>query len=495
MASPAYVLVLDQGSTSSRAVLYDRAGKIVFLRRTALESLLPGADRVEHDPSALFESQIQALSGVRRWLGKGGEQRIAAVGITNQRSTFLLWERRTGRPLCRAISWQDRRGEESCIEMARHQDSIRARTGLRLTPHSTIGKLRWVLRHVEGARKKAEAGDLLFGTVNTYLIWRLTGGRVHATDHTNASRTLMMDLRTATWDPELLSLFEIPSAILPRIHATSASYGEAAIGRCSVPILASIGDQQASLCGQGGFQPGHLALTYGTGGFLLWNIGERPQMPTALLSTVAWSSEANVCYGLEGTVNAVGSAILWLKDLGWIARVEEIDALCRASRQEVAFVPALAGLGSPHYRPVETALFGLKRTTTRADLVRGLMTGIAYLMKDNYERMKVERRTPPQTISAGGGAAQCRWLLQFQADLFGREIGLSNLYETTSRGAAYLAGLECGFWKSLDSLDRLNRPARRFAPKLSSLEVEKKYARWQRALELAGEWKEASPTP
>lgn len=218
-------------------------------------------------------------------------------------------------------------------------------------------------------------------------------------------------------------------------------------------------------------------------------------MPTTLLSTVAWSSETSVCYGLEGTVNAVGSAILWLKDLGLVGRLGEIDALCRASRQEVAFVPALAGLGSPHYRPVETALFGLKRSTTRADLVRGLMTGIAYLMKDNYERMKEERYAPPQEISAGGGAAKCRWLLQFQADLFGREIGLSNLYETTSRGAAYLAGLACGFWKSPDSLDRLNRPARRFRPKLSSLEVEKKYARWQDALELAGKWEEASPTP
>ncbi|MGH9315535.1 MAG: FGGY family carbohydrate kinase [Thermoanaerobaculia bacterium] len=495
MASPAYVLVLDQGSTSSRAVLYDRAGKIVFLQRTALETLLPGAERVEHDPSALFDSQIRALRGVRKWLGKGGERRIAAVGVTNQRSTFLLWERKTGRPLCRAISWQDRRGEESCIEMARHQDNIRARTGLRLTPHSTIAKLRWVLRHVEGARKKAQNGDLVFGTVNTYLIWRLTGGRVHATDDTNASRTLMMNLRTRAWDPELLSLFEIPPVLLPRIQPTSASYGEAAIGRCAVPILASIGDQQASLCGQGGFRPGHLALTYGTGGFLLWNVGERPQMRTSLLSTVAWSAQRRVCYGLEGTVNAVGSAILWLKHLGLIARLEEIDDLCRASRQEVAFVPALAGLGSPHYRPVETALFGLKRTTTRADLVRGLIEGVAYLMKDNYERMKVELRAPPRTISAGGGAAQCRWLVQFQADLFGREIGLSNVYETTSRGAAYLAGLERGFWRSLDSLDRAKRPARRFLPRLSSLEVEKKYARWQRALELAGEWKEASPTP
>jgi glycerol kinase len=490
MRSPVYVLVLDQGSASSRAVLYDRAGRIAFLRRVPLESLLPAPDRVEHEPSALFGSQIEALRGVRKWLGKGGEREIAAVGVTNQRSTFLLWDRKTGRPLGRAISWQDRRGEEARAEMARHQDAIQGRTGLRVTPHSPIAKLRWLFRHVPGVRKRAEAGDLLFGTVNTFLIWRLTRGRVHATDHANASRTLMMNLRAREWDPEMLSLFEIPRAILPRILPTSASYGETTIGRRALPILASIGDQQGSLCGQGGFEPGHLALTYGTGGFLLWNIGERPQTRTTLLSTAAWSSEKRTCYGVEGTVNAVGSAIRWLQDIGWIAGPGEIDALCRASRQEIGFVPSLSGLGSPYYRPVETALFGLKRTTTRADLVRGLMAGIAYLMKDNYERMTAERRGPPRRITAGGGAAQSRWVLQFQADLFGREIGLSNVYETTSRGAAYLAGLSCGFWKNLEDLDRLNRSVRRFRPRLSSAKVREKYARWQRALKLAGEWKD-----
>ena len=489
MASPSYVLVLDQGSTSSRAVLYDRAGKIVFLERTPLQSLIPAPDRVEHDPDALWSSQRRALRGAVKWLGRGGERRIAAVGITNQRSTFLLWERTTGKPLCNAISWQDRRGADACSEMARHQGTIQRKTGLRLNPHSTIAKLRWVMRRVRGARKKAEAGELLFGTVNTYLIWKLTGGRVHATDHVNASRTLMMNLQTGVWDPDLLSLFEIPLVLLPQILPTSASYGEAAIGAGAAPILASIGDQQASLCGQGGFRPGHLALNYGTGGFLLWNIGKKPQTRTAVLGTVGWSSHSEIAYALEGTVNAVGSAILWLKNLGLLGRPEEIDSLCEASREEIGFVPSLSGLGSPYYRPVETALFGLKRTTTRADLVRGLMAGIAFLMKDNYDRMVQERHGPPRVITAGGGAAQSLWLLQFQADLFGREIGLTNILETTSRGAAYLAGLECGFWKSVASLGRLNRPIQRFRPRLPSREVQQKHVRWKRALELAGEWK------
>ncbi len=488
MTSPRYLLVLDQGSTSSRAVLYTRAGRITYLARTPLPSLIPGPDRVEHDPNLLLGSQLAALRRVLTWLGKDGAKQIAAMGMTNQRSTFLLWDRRTGRPVGRAISWQDRSGAAICREMARRGPMIQARTGLRLTPHSTVGKLSQLMRHRPDIRKKAKAGDLLFGTVNTYLIWKLTGGAVHATDHTNASRTLMMSLSTREWDPALLDLFDIPSALLPPIRPTAALYGEALVGRRTIPIFSSIGDQQASLIGQGGYRPGHLALTYGTGGFALWNIGKRPQSRTRLLSTIAWSSADTMHYALEGTVNSVGSAILWLKQLGWIREPAEIDALCRASRQEVSAIPSLSGLGSPHYAPVETAFFGLNRQTTRADLVRGVMTGIAMLMKDNYEQMCRERHGRPRIISAGGGAAQSRWLLQCQADLLRKEIALSNVYETTSRGAAYLAGLACGFWENFDELDRLTRPAARYRPKLSTREVKQAEQQWRRALELARMW-------
>ncbi|HYT31914.1 MAG TPA: FGGY family carbohydrate kinase, partial [Thermoanaerobaculia bacterium] len=237
-----HILVLDQGSTSSRAVLYDRAGKMVFFARQPLAARVPAADRVEHDPFALWESQSRALTLARKWLGAGGERRITALAVANQRSTFLLWDRQSGKPLTPALSWQDRRGEEARAERQSQQSEIRARTGLRLTAHSTIAKLAWVLRHVPGARRRAEAGDLLFGTVNTYLIWRLTRGRVHATDHVNASRTLMMNLATRQWDEKLLALFEIPRDLLPEIRPTSAAYGEATIGRHAVPILASIGD-------------------------------------------------------------------------------------------------------------------------------------------------------------------------------------------------------------------------------------------------------------
>lgn len=483
-----HILVLDQGSTSSRAVLYDRAGKMVFLARQPLVAHVPAADRVEHDSSVLLESQSRALILARKWLGAGGERRIAALAVANQRSTFLLWDRRSGKPLSRAVSWQDRRGEEARAQRQSHQREIRARTGLRLTAHSTIAKLGWVLRHVPGARRRADAGDLLFGTVNTYLIWRLTRGRVHATDHVNASRTLMMNLATRQWDEKLLALFDIPRGLLPEIRPTSAPYGEATIGRRAVPILASIGDQQASLCGQGGFLPGHLALTYGTGGFLLWNVGRQAPKRTALLSTVAWSSRDRIDYALEGTVNAAGSVILWLQKVGLISAPSEIDPLCRASRQEIGFVPALSGVGSPYYRPVETALFGVKRTTTRADLVRGAIEGIAFLMKDNFDRMRSERRDRPRAITAGGGAARSRSLLQCQADLFREEIGRSSILETTSRGAAFLAGLEYGFWKSPESLARSSRPRDSFRPRLSARQVREKSERWRRALELAARW-------
>jgi glycerol kinase len=298
----------------------------------------------------------------------------------------------------------------------------------------------------------------------------------------------MMNLATRQWDEKLLALFEIPRNLLPEIRPTSDPYGEAAIGRHAVPILASIGDQQASLCGQGGFVTGHLALTYGTGGFLLWNVGPRPPKRTALLATVAWSSRERIDYALEGTVNAAGSVILWLQKVGLISSPSEIDPLCRASRQEIGFVPALSGLGSPYYLPVETALFGVKRTTTRADLVRGAIEGITFLMKDNFDRMKKELGRLPRVITAGGGAGQSRALLQSQADLFQQEIGRSTVLETTSRGAAYLAGLECGFWKSSESLARSSRPARFFRPRLSARQVREKSERWRRALELAAGW-------
>ncbi|MBI3620821.1 MAG: glycerol kinase [Nitrospirae bacterium] len=495
MAASSYLLVLDQGSTSSRAVLYTRAGRLAYLARVPLASITPGPDRVEHAPADLLGGQMAALRKTLTWLGKEGARNIAAIGITNQRSTFVLWDRATGRPLGRAVSWQDRRGAEACADMARHQPLIRRTTGLRLTPHSTIGKLRWLLRRSPDLRRRARAGDLCFGTVNSFLIWHLTrsprsGQRaVHATDHTNGSRTLMMELATAGWDKRLLDLFEIPPAILPRLLPTAALYGEAFVNGRAIPILASIGDQQASLIGQGGYRPGHLALTYGTGGFLLWNIGPRPQRRTTLLSTPAWSTAGRIDYALEGTVNAAGSLILWLKDrLGLIDEPDEIDPLCRASREEPVCIPSLAGLGSPYYAPVETAFFGLNRNTTRADLVRSVMAGIAHLMHDNYGRMCRERHGRPRRITAGGGAAQSRWLLQHQADLLRQEIGLSSTYETTSRGAAYLAGLQCGFWKNPDELDRVSRPAGRFQPQRSSRGTEAGETRWQQALQLAGKW-------
>lgn len=493
---PSYVLALDQGSTSSRAVLYNHAGRIVYKSQTPLRSLLPAPDQVEHRPADILTTQRKTISDVLGWLGKNDAQKTAAIGITNQRSTFILWDRKTGQPLHNAISWQDRRGVKICQEMEKHQDLIQAKTGLRLTPHSTIGKVRWLLNHDRDIPKKAADGEILFGTVNSYLIWNLTKGRVHATDHTNASRTLMLNLKTLEWDQELLRLFDIPEAILPRLLPTTASYGEAVLGKHRIPILSSIGDQQGSLCGQGGFSPGDMALTYGTGGFLVFNTGAQLPARSDLLITIAWSSKDQIHYALEGTVNAVGSAILWLQNnLGLIAHPSEIDTLCKKARGKVFMIPALSGLGSPHYSQADTVFLGLDRKTTRADLVKGLIDGIAYLMKDNYEQVKRESSAPTRRITAGGGAARNVYLLQFQADLFSKEVALASVYETSSRGAAYLAGLGCGFWKNLDEIQHLKQTRKLFQPRLEPRAVERLYARWQEALRLVQDWSEKRGRP
>jgi glycerol kinase len=383
---------------------------------------------------------------------------------------------------------------EVCKEIPKErQDLIRAKTGLRLTPHSVVGKLRWVLDHVKEAKRKALNGEILFGTVNTYLIWSLTHGRVHATDHTNASRTLMLNLKTFEWDKDLLDLFDIPEAILPRVLPTAASYGEAVLGKHPVPILSSIGDQQGSLCGQGGFSAGDMAITYGTGGFLVFNTGDQLPEESLLLKTIAWSSQNKTDYALEGTVNAAGSAIMWLQNnLNLITHPREIDRLCKNSSENVYVIPSISGLGSPHYSQTDSAFLGLDRKTVKADLVMGLIRGIAYLMKDNYEQVKQESRVPIRKIIAGGGAAGISCLLQFQADLFQREIARASVHETSSRGAAYLAGLSCGFWKNLDAIRTLKQTGKKFKPRLGPGEADRLYSRWREALRLARAWSEKS---
>jgi len=494
--TPRYVLALDQGSTSSRAVLYDHVGRIAYKSQTPLRSFLPSPDRVEHRPADILTTQRKTISDTLGWLGKNGAQKITAIGITNQRSTFFLWDRKTGRPLWNAISWQDRRSSVICREMEKHQDLIRAKTGLRLTPHSTIGKLRWLLDEVKDAQKKAADGEILFGTVNSYLIWNLTKGRVHATDHVNASRTLMLNLKSLEWDIELLRLFDIPETILPRLLPTTAYYGETALGKYRIPILSSIGDQQGSLCGQGGFASGNMAVTYGTGGFLVFNTGDHLPAQSRLLKTIAWSSQDKIHYALEGTVNAVGSAILWLQNnLGLINHPGDIDSLCKQAQGRVWTVVAISGLGSPHYSQTDSAFLNLNRKTTKADLVKGLIEGIAYLMKDNYEQIKLESSVPIRRITAGGGAARNSYLLQSQADLFGKKIALASVYETSSRGAAYLAGLGCGFWKDLDEIKHLKQTRKVFQPRLDLRKVERLYTRWQYALGLAQAWSEKMEWP
>lgn len=490
-----YLIALDQGSTSSRARVFDDQGRIHARAQVGLSTLLPKPDWVEHNPKQLFTSQLSAIQQVLKQLGRD-KNRLVALGITNQRSTVLLWERKTGRPLSPAISWQDRRTSKLCRSLAglpsasgegRIDDLIRQRTGLRLTPYYAAPKLAWLLEHTQGARRRAEKGDILCGTVNSYLIWKLTGGRAHITDHTNAARMLLMDLSTLNWDQDLLELFGIPRQMLPRIVPTCDYLGEAEIGRERIPIFCSIGDQQAASIGMGCIEKRSLTLNYGTGGFLLLNTGNQRQSLSGLLTSIAWSSPKRIDYLLEGTVNSVGSALDWLREgLGLFKVVREIPLLHSKSRHRVFVIPSLAGLGAPHWREdVPTLFFNLNRQTQRADLVRGVIEGIAFLMKDILEAMKPAGLTGSGHFRAGGGIAHLDALLQFQADLFRAPIERPAVLEATSLGAAFLAGLGCGVWSDPLQIKELVNRGRTFRPRMSRQKSEDLYHQWKKLIRLA----------
>ncbi|MGH7274838.1 MAG: FGGY family carbohydrate kinase [Nitrospiria bacterium] len=497
-----YLLSLDQGSTSSRAMVFDDQGRIHARAQVGLSTLLPKPDWVEHSPKQLLNSQLSAIQQVLRQLGSD-KKRLVALGIANQRSTVLLWDRKTGRPVSPAISWQDRRTSKFCRSLARLSppkadpsgkssiaDLIRQRTGLRLTPYYAAPKLAWLLEHTQGARKRAEKGDLLCGTVNSYLIWNLTGGRAHITDHTNAARMLLMDLSTLNWDQDLLDLFGIPRQMLPRIVPTCDYLGEAEIGKERIPIFCSIGDQQAASIGLGCVEKGSLTLNYGTGGFLLLNTGSQRQSLSGLLTSIAWSSPKRINYLLEGTVNSVGSALDWLREgLGLFKDVREIPLLHSKSRHRVFVIPSLAGLGAPHWRDdVPTLFFNLNRQTRHADLVRGMIEGIAFLMKDILEAMKPAGLTRSGYFRAGGGIANLDALLQFQADLFQAPIERPVVLEATSQGAAFLAGLGYGIWSDPLQIHELVRRGRVFRPRMAKQKAEALYQQWRKLIGLALQW-------
>ncbi len=493
-----FILALDQGTTSSRAIVFDRRGRARATAQQEFHQYFPRSGWVEHDPADLWETTRRtALAAVAEANLTGAD--LAAIGLTNQRETTLLWDRATGRPVAPAIVWQDRRTAGLCARLkARGLEPLfRRKTGLLLDPYFSGTKLAWLLDRVPGARRRAGRGELAFGTVDTWLLWQLTGGRVHATDVSNASRTLLLDLRTGDWDDRLLRALRIPREVLPVVRASSEVYGEVETipALRGVPISGVAGDQQAALFGQACFRPGMAKNTYGTGCFLLLHTGKKPVTSRhQLLTTIAWrlGAEGPLEYALEGSVFIGGAAVQWLRDgLGLIARSSDIEALAaRASDNGgVYFVPAFTGLGAPHWDASARGLIiGLTRGTTAAHLARAALESIAFQSADLLGAMEADAKLTLRELRVDGGATVNTALMQFQSDLLRVPVVRPHTRETTALGAAYLAGLAVGFWKDRAEIARLWRAGRTLRPRAEPVAMRKLQRDWHRAVVRAKKW-------
>ena len=495
---PRFVLALDQGTTSSRAIVFDRGGRPRASAQQEFAQHFPRPGWVEHDPRDLWETTRRTAELALRRAGLTRHD-VAAIGLTNQRETTLLWDRATGRPLAPAIVWQDRRTAPLCAELKQKklEPLFRARTGLLLDPYFSGTKLAWLLDHIRGARRRAERGELAFGTVDTWLLWQLTGGRVHATDVSNASRTLLLNLHTGDWDDKLLKILRIPRAVLPEVRASSEIYGEVETipALRGVPIAGVAGDQQAALFGQTCFRPGLAKNTYGTGCFLLLHTGEKPVVSRHhLLTTVAWRLGAHgpLEYALEGSVFIGGAVVQWLRDgLGLIKKSVDIEKLAARvpDNAGVYLVPAFAGLGAPHWdASARGAVVGLTRGTTAAHLARAALVSIAYQSADLLAAMEADAGFRLRELRVDGGATANNALMQFQSDLLRVPVVRPRTTETTALGAAYLAGLAVGFWKNRDELTGLWQRDHVFHPRTSAAAMKKLQADWRRAVEHAKGW-------
>jgi glycerol kinase len=491
------ILALDQGTTSSRAIVFDHEGRLVALARRELPQIFPRPGWVEHDPEEIWRTQLEAAEEALATAGVAAAD-LEAIGITNQRETTVVWERDTGRPIHNAIVWQDRRTAEHCERLRAEglEETIRARTGLVIDPYFSATKLAWILENVPGARSRAEAGRLAFGTVDSWLLWRLTAGGVHATDVSNASRTMLFGLESLAWDDELLRVFRVHRSLLPEVRSSSEVYARAHgdVGALrGVPVAAIAGDQQAALFGQMCLAPGLAKNTYGTGCFLLQNTGESPVVSrNRLLSTVAWTVRGRTAYALEGSVFIGGAVVQWIRDgLGIIRESREIEGLAASVPDSggVFFVPAFAGLGAPHWDPyARGAIVGLTRGTTAAHIARAAVEAMAYQVSDLLEAVGADSGIPLHELRVDGGAAANDALLQFQSDLLGVPVVRPEVIETTALGAAYLAGLAAGFWESPDELAGHWRAERRFEPAIGRAESKRRIGRWREAVERAKRW-------
>ena len=495
-----HILALDQGTTSSRAIVFDHQGTIVAVAQEEFPQIFPQAGWVEHDPRAIWKSQLDTAREVLRKAGlRAGD--ITAIGITNQRETTVVWDRKTGEPIANAIVWQDRRTAGFCdrLKAAGHADTIQRKTGLVIDAYFSGSKIRWLLDNVPGARARAERGELAFGTVDTWLVWNLTGGAAHVTDASNASRTMLFGLHAGDWDDELCAIIGVPRAILPEVRSSSEVCGETAAGLLdgAVKIGGMAGDQQAALFGQGCFEPGMAKNTYGTGCFMLMNIGGEPTLSrNRLLTTVAWARGGRTDFALEGSVFIGGAVVQWLRDwLGIVKSSSEVEALAASVPDSggVYLVPAFAGLGAPHWdQYARGTLTGLTRGSTAAHIARAALEGIALQVADVLEAMRQDSGTAIHELRVDGGACANDLLMQFQADVLQVPVLRPKMIETTALGAAYLAGLAAGIWKSTEDLKRAWQVQAVFEPRLSADEAAHRCGRWRAALDRARGWEEPS---
>jgi glycerol kinase len=489
-----YIIALDQGTTSSRAIVFDRAGTIRGVAQREFRQIFPQPGWVEHDATEIWASQLGVLHAALA-MAETVAQDIAAIGITNQRETTVVWERATGRPIANAIVWQDRRTAPLCDELreAGHAPLFQRKTGLVLDAYFSGTKVRWLLDNVAGARARAERGELAFGTIDTWLIWQLTGGRVHCTDPSNASRTLLFDIHTGAWDDELLRLLDVPRALLPQVVPSSGICGHAAIDGVDIPIAGLAGDQQAALFGQACLSPGMAKNTYGTGCFLLLNTGqEAVTSRNNLLTTVAWQRNGVTDYALEGSVFMGGAVVQWLRDgLKIIRTAAEVETLAASVPDNggVYLVPAFTGLGAPHWDAyARGAIFGLTRGATGAHIARAALEAIAFQSADVLAAMQKDAGITLTELRVDGGATASSLLLQFQADILGVPVVRSRIRETTALGAAYLAGLAVGYWKGTDDIAANWLADRRFEPAMPRERVVALRASWEKAVSRAKAW-------
>ena len=493
--SKQFIISLDQGTTSSRALLVDQEGKIHGMAQKEFKQLFPKSGWVEHDPKEILESQLEVLKElIKNENVKASD--IKAIGITNQRETTVVWDKNTGEAVYNAIVWQDKRTADICEHLKKSglTEHVRRTTGLVIDSYFSGTKVKWILDNVDGAKKKAENGDLLMGTIDTWLVWNMTNGKKHITDYTNASRTMIYDIVNLKWDDRMLKALDIPKSMLPEVRPSAYHFGDYEIDGTSVPIAGIAGDQQAALFGQGCFKEGTAKNTYGTGCFMLMNTGEKPQFSkNGLLTTIAYGLNGKVNYALEGSVFIAGAAIQWLRDgLELIEEAKETETLADSvdGESSVYVVPAFAGLGAPYWDMyARGAIFGLTRDTGKAHLAKATLESLAYQTKDILKAMEDDSGIQLENLRVDGGACANNYLMQFQADILDTEVHRPEVIESTAMGAAFLAGIQIGMWTQAD-IDQ-NRPMNRiFKPTFDRVKRKRLYGKWQKAVERTKDWEE-----